>query len=208
MSMVVFLIAVVPAIGVVAVAEKTKNRGAVVVAALAAATLGVVTGSPAYMGIDLLCVGIATWISWEITKKKTIYRTPEEIAAAQEAARLERIKAQEAEIKRNKAITEFFQTALVLGAVALFLFWKFWEPATPQPVTAQPQPQQVVAQPAPGVTAPPKAKKESSAHQSSAHHQKMNKTPPANKVADKVSVGQCLAIADEQAMVRCLERAE
>ena len=63
MSWVVFLIALVPAIGVVVVAEKTRSKGAVSVAAIVAAGLGLLTGNPAYIGIDLFFVGIATFIS-------------------------------------------------------------------------------------------------------------------------------------------------
>lgn len=58
MSWVVFLIALVPAIGVVVVAEKTRSKGAVSAAAIVAAGLGVLTGDAMYMAIGLAVIMI------------------------------------------------------------------------------------------------------------------------------------------------------
>lgn len=207
MSWIVFLIALIPAIGVVVVAEKTRSKGAFSVAAIVAAGLGLLTGNPEYIGIDLLFVGIATYISWNITKSP-VYRSPEEIAAAQEIARLERIKAEEAAVKRNKDLTEFFQATLALGAIAFFLFWKFWQPSAPQTnganATTQLQPQPVAAQPARAAIKPEKAKKVNSKQSTAATQRSAKKTPPT----PKHPVEKCLQISDEQAMVRCLESAQ
>ncbi len=95
MSLMVFLIALIPAVGVIVVANTTRNKGAVVIAALIATAVGAAAGNPAYTGLDLVFVGIATYVSWQIAKTP-IHRTPEEVAAAQEKARVERIKAEEA----------------------------------------------------------------------------------------------------------------
>lgn len=207
MSWIVFLIAVVPAIGVVVIAEKTRSKGAVVAAAIVAAGLGLLTGNPAYIGIDLLFVSIATYISWGITKTP-IYRTPEENAAAQEKARLARIAEQEAKARQEKAIAEFFQGALMLGAIALVLFWKFWQPSAPQENTTnaamQPQPQPVATQPTRVTVKPEKPKKVNSAQSSHITQRSAKKTPPDKKNP----VEKCLEIPDEKAMVRCLERAQ
>lgn len=207
MSLVVFLIAALPAVGVVVVAEKTRNKGAVVVAALVAAALGVLTGNPAYLGVDLLCVGIAIFISWNITNTP-IYRTPEEIATAQEKARLERIKAAEAAAKRDIAIAEFFKGTVAIIAIGGFLLWKFWEPSVPGKATSnaavQPQSQQAVAQPVGAAVTPKRVKKVNSVQQSGNTQRNVKKT----HTAKKRSVEKCLEIVDEQAMVRCLESAQ
>jgi hypothetical protein len=207
MSWVVFLIALVPAIGVVVVAKKTRSKGAVSVAAIVAAGLGLLTGNPAYIGIDLFFVGIATFISWEIAKSP-VYRSPDEIAAAQEIARLERIKAEEAAVKRKQAIAEFFQAALVLGAIVFVIFWKFWQPSAPQAnganATTQLQPQPVAAQPARAAIKPEKAKKVNSKQSTAATQRSARKAPPT----EMHPVEKCLTIPDEQGMVRCLERAQ
>jgi hypothetical protein len=206
MSWVVFLIALIPAIGVVVVAEKTRSKGAFLVAALVAAGLGVLTGNPAYLGIDLLFVGFAIYVSWQITKTP-IYRTPEEIAAAQEKAQLEQLKAEEAAAKRKKTITEFFQGALTLGAAAFLLYSKFWQPTVTREnaanATTHQQPQPTAAQPTHAAMKSEKAKRVNSKQSSTTTQRSAKKTSPApNKPVEK-----CLELRDDQAMVHCLERA-
>ena len=207
MTWMVFLIAVIPAIGVVVVAEKTHNKGAVIAAAIAAAGLGLLTGNPTYIGVDLLFVGIATFVSWNIASKP-VYLTQEEMAVASEKARLVRIAEQEAAVKRDKAVAEFFRAALVLGAIALFFFWKFLQPSAPpaNPANAAPplQAQPVSTQPARAALKPKKTNKVNSAGSSQATQRSAKKTPAATKPP----VEKCLEMPDEQAMVRCLERAQ
>ena len=80
---------------------------------------------------------------------------------------------------------------LVVVVMAGFLAIKFWTPATPaQPVQATPPP---AAAQAAKPTAPPAAAKTA------------KKPPP--KPSKPRTVEQCLKIADEHVMVRCLERA-
>lgn len=207
MSLVVFLIATLPAVGVVLVANKTRNKGAVVVAALVAAALGALTGNPAYLGVDLLCVGIATYISWNITNTP-IYRTPHDIAVTQEKARLDRIEAEEAAAKRDKAIANFFLRAAVIIAIGSFFLWMFWKPSVPLYATPnaaiQPQPQQAVAQPAHAVLKPQKTNRVDSKPQAGNTQQGVKKTSPLKKHP----VERCLEISNEHAMVRCLEGAQ
>lgn len=207
MSLVVFLIAALPAVGVFVVAEKTRNKGAVVVAALVAAALGALTGNPAYLGVDLLFVGIAVFISWNITNTP-IYRTPQEIADAQEKARLERIQAAEAAAKRDKAIAEFLQGAVVICVIGGFFFWKFWEPTAPARATPnvalQPQSLNVAAPPARAGSGPNSAQKADSTRQPGDTKRNVKKTPTVKKHP----VEKCLEIINEQAMVRCLESAK
>lgn len=64
MSSTVLLIAAVPAVVVACVGWTTRSRIAITIAAVIAASLGLLTGSPQYAGIDLLAVVIATWIAW------------------------------------------------------------------------------------------------------------------------------------------------
>ena len=104
-----------------------------------------------------------------------------------------RIAAEEAQARWDKACNEFLKNALVvvLVVVAGFLAIKFWAPATPaQPVQATPPP---AAAQAAKPTAPPAAAKTA------------KKPPP--KPSKPRTVEQCLKIADEHVMVRCLGRA-
>ena len=207
MSLVVSLIALLPAVVVVVVAEKTRSKGAVVVAALVAALLGFLTGNSIYIGIDLLFVVIATFIAWSITNTP-IYRTLEEIAAAEEKARFERIQAQEAASRRDKAIAEFFQAAVVIVAIGGFLLWKFLQPSTSQHdahnnAEVRPPAQQALTQPTRTAVTAQKAKQANSSQPSKDRQRNTQKTPSA----EKRSVEKCLLISDEKTMVRCLERA-
>lgn len=186
MSLVVFLIAALPAVAVVVVAETTRNKAAIVAAAIVAATLGLLTGNPAFVGVDLLAVALALYISWNIAKTP-LPRSPEEL----ERRRLARIAAEEAQARWDKACNEFLKYALVVGVVAGFLAIKFWTPAPPaQPVQA---------------TAPPAAAQAAKPTAPPAAAQTAKKPPP--KPSKPRTVEQCLKIADEHAMVRCLERA-
>lgn len=205
MSLTVLLIALVPAVGVIVVANTTRNKGAVVIAAMVATAVGAATGNPAYTGLDLVFVGIATYISWQIAKTP-IHRTPEEVAAAQEKARVERIKAEEAKAKRNKAVTEFFKAVVVLGAVAALLIWQHSERSAPQSYTSstavQPQPQQFVPAPVQETTAQQKPKKVVRTQPSEPKQRNVKNT----NATEKHPVEKCLTIPDEQGMMRCLER--
>lgn len=207
MSLTVLLIALVPAVGVIFVANTTRNKGAVVIAALIAIVVGAAAGNPAYTGVDLVFVGIATYISWQIAKTP-IHRTPEEVAAAEEKARIERIRAEEAKAKRDKALTDFFKAAALLGAVVALLIWQHSERSAPQSYTSstasQQQPQQFVPAPMQETTAPQKPKKVARTQPSEAKQRNVKNT----NATKKHPVEKCLKISDEQAMVRCLENAQ
>lgn len=188
MSLLVFLIAAVPAAAVVLVAEKTRSKAAIIAAASVAVAVGVLTGNPAYVGVDLVCVGVALLISWQIAKTP-IDRTPEEI----ERRRLARIKAEEDQANWDKAFNTFISNALIIGAVVLLLAFKFWQPSSPS--TAQPQP--ATQPPTPAVALPARPPS----------HQLKPATKPDSAPSKPRTVTQCLKIADEQAMVRCLKKA-
>jgi len=55
----VFLIALVPAIVVFLVGVFTRRKGPTITAAIIAGLLGAVTGNPAYMALDIICVVVA-----------------------------------------------------------------------------------------------------------------------------------------------------
>ena len=102
-----------------------------------------------------------------------------------------RIAAEEAQARWDKACNEFLKNALVVVVMAGFLAIKFWTPATPA------QPVQATAPPAAAQAAKPTAQPAAA---------KTAKKPPP-KPSKPRTVEQCLKIADEHVMLRCLERA-
>ena len=165
MSLVVFLIAALPAVAVVVVAETTRNKAAIVAAAIVAATLGLLTGNPAFVGVDLLAVALALYISWNIAKTP-LPRSPEEL----ERRRLARIAAEEAQARWDKACNEFLKYALVVGVVAGVLAIKFWTPAPPRHSPFRPRrPRQPPRPPSP-LRNPPLRKQRKSPRPNRASH--------------------------------------
>ncbi len=67
MSWEIFLIAAVPAAFVVLIGFYTKSKFKLILAALLAGALGVVTGHPMYMAIDIVAVAIGFWFGWRAT---------------------------------------------------------------------------------------------------------------------------------------------
>lgn len=187
MSPLVFAIAALPALVVIYVACNTRSKAAIVLTAILAAGVGVLTGNPTYMGVDLVCVAFALYISWNIAKTP-LERTPEEI----ERRRLARIKAQEDQAKWDNTVDKFTKYGLLVGAVVLFVWWEYSFP-TKQSVSAIPPSAPAVAAPAAALQPP-------------AQPQQIAKQPaPAPRKPRTAE--QCLKIANERAMVRCLERA-
>lgn len=207
MSLTVWSFALLHGFFVLIVAGLTHSKTAVAFAAIVAAVAGLLVGDPVYIALDLLCVAVATYYCWTDLAKRH-QRTPQEIAAAQEKARLERIKAAETAAKRDIAIAEFFKGTVAIIAIGGFLLWKFWEPSVPGKATpnaaVQPQSQLAVAQPVGAAVTHKKVKKVNSVQPPGNTQRNVRKTPTAKKR----SVEKCLEIVDEQAMVRCLERAQ
>ena len=205
MSLAIWSIALLHGFFVLIISEMTHSKAAIACAAVVAAAAGVLTGNPIYIALDLLCVAVATYFCWTALDTQH-HRTPQEIAAAEERARLERIKVEEATVGRNKAIADFFQAVVVLGGIAVFFFWKFWEPSVPQTTTPNtglpPQSYQAIA--SPPRTAPLETKNVSNTKPSKVEKRKEKKawTPP------KHPVEKCLEIPNEQTMIRCLERVQ
>ena len=207
MSLTVWSFALLHGFFVLIVAGLTHSKTAVAFAAIVAAAAGLLVGDPVYIALDLLCVAVATYYCWTDLGKRQ-QSSPQEIAAAQEKARIERIKAEEAAAKRNKAIAEFFKGAATLIAIGGFFFWKLWEPSAPGQATpsaaTQPQPQQAVVQPARAAVKPQSTQKTNSKRQSVNTQGTVKKTTPTKKH----HVENCLQNRNEQAMVRCLENTQ
>lgn len=207
MSLTVWSFALLHGFFVLIVAGLTHSKTAVAFAAIVAAAAGLLVGNPVYIALDLLCVAVATYYCWTDLAKRQ-QRSPQEIAAAQEKARIERIKAAEAAAKRDKAIAELLQGAVVIVAMGGVLLWKFWEPSVPRNATPnaaiQPQPKQAFAQPALAEVKPKKTERVDSKRQSGNTQQSVKTHTPAKTHP----VEKCLQIPNEQAMVRCLESAQ
>jgi hypothetical protein len=65
----VFLIALVPAMVVLAVGFLTRRKGPTLMAAILMAILGAITGSPVYMALDLVCVLVGYLVATSFFKK-------------------------------------------------------------------------------------------------------------------------------------------
>lgn len=121
MSVLVLLIALVPAAGVVIVSEATNSRAAVALACVVAVLIGVMTGNPAYAALDVCAALAATWFSWpklspeEIQKKKKAKQEREAYYASQ---------AYQDDLKRAESIGK---SVVAFAAVAYFL-WIFGLP--------------------------------------------------------------------------------
>ena len=134
MSLIVWSLALLHGFFVLIVAEFTHSKTAVILTAIIAAAIGVFTGDPVYIFIDTLCVVAATYYCWTDLGKNNNH-SPQEIHAAKEKARIQRIKDQEDAEKFDKLINEIIQGFLALVVIAGFLFFKFWQPSPPQPNT-------------------------------------------------------------------------
>jgi hypothetical protein len=71
MSLTVLAIAAIPAIAVVVVAVRTNSITATTLAAIAAGSIGIFTGSPHYALLDIFAVAVATWLAWPDAKTQS-----------------------------------------------------------------------------------------------------------------------------------------
>lgn len=77
MSLTVLLIALVPALAVVLIAGTTRSMVWTSLAALVAAGVGVLTGNPAYLVLDVLAVGVLYWLSMRTLHRAKAAAKPE-----------------------------------------------------------------------------------------------------------------------------------
>lgn len=179
----IFLIALIPALGVFVVAALSESRAKTTVAALIAAAVGVLTGNPAYMALDLLCVGVVYWVSMSTlgggtgAKAPPVAPKPDPVAA--------------------KGNTDAGTTLGILGGLGFLAYLIFGSGSNHGPATqASPA---VVAKPPTAtpansyVPAPPKP------------------IPPRTTVSTqpkrppKSPLQRCLEIKSEDKMTKCLE---
>lgn len=216
MSVMVLLIAFVPAIAVVVATEFTHNRAVIVGIAMVAAAIGVLTGSPIYMLLDLLFVGGALYIAWQLTAKSDYeLKLEREAREAQERERQAKIAAERAQAAKTKS-GGGASTLLGLVVIAgwIFSIWKPWSPEPPKPPKPSAQPAVVTSAPAVATQAPPKvapvkqkpqAQPTKPASQRPPSKQKPEvprQTQPPKQMVD------CLLMQSDKEMVRCLESAQ
>lgn len=216
MSVMVLLIAFVPAIAVVVATEFTHNRVVIVGIAMVAAAIGVLTGSPIYMLLDLLFVGGALYIAWQLTAKSDYeLKLEREAREAQERERQAKIAAERAQAAKTKS-GGGASTLLGLVVIAgwIFSIWKPWSPEPPKPPKPSAQPAVVTSAPAVATQAPPKvapvkqkpqAQPTKPASQRPPSKQKPEvprQTQPPKQMVD------CLLMQSDKEMVRCLESAQ
>ena len=75
--MTIIFIALLQAVPVFMIAAWTKSRIALTTAAIVAGYIGVVTGSPAYMAVDLIGVCLAFWLGMYLIKDQKPYIAPQ-----------------------------------------------------------------------------------------------------------------------------------
>lgn len=204
MTLTVLFIAALHGFVILVVAAASNSKLAVAIAAIVAAVIAVRVGNPVYAAFDLLAVAGATYFCWTgLTERERPSR--QEIAAAKEKARLERLAAEQAAARAKAAASDSLGGVLIVAAIVGIVIWKPWatsapSPTAPQSVTA---PQPVTA---PAVAAPMQpAASHPSVTKPTARKQPHTAKPPAAK---KHPIEQCLALPNEQAMVRCLEHTE
>lgn len=181
--MMIFLIALVPALGVLVVAAISKSRVKTTVAALIAAVVGVFTGNPAYTALDLLFVIIAYGISMSMVGGGSGAKPPPVAPETAPAV--------------AKSDSDIGTTLVVLGGLGFLAYVIFGsgsnhEPATPSPPTA---------------VAPPPAAKSASSYvpAMSKPEPPLAVVPTQPKRPPKSPLQRCLEIKSEEKMARCLE---
>ena len=195
----VFLIAIVPALFVFVVgamsASKSKTRAWAIIAAL----LGIFTGNPAFMAIDLVAVAIAyglASLAW--SKAGTRGPSPQPMPAPQPVTLPPTPPHAPPKSSDSNA-----SVILVISLAALCLFL-FYSSGSNQPKTTAYQTPQPVPSSHYKVSKPNEVVK--AANTSKPEKPAVRKETPVRKRA--VTVVDCLKIVDDQAMVRCMERAK
>ena len=191
------MIAIVPAIVVAAVAVVTGSRFWTWMAAAAAAAVGVFSGQPQFMVVDLGAVAFALWVSLPGLRGKS-KPSVEKPAPAKE-----------------KPSADHGVAALVgLISVAALAFL-FLTPSTQTPVTTKVQPapaanavKQMPTVPSPKTQLPvdPQIQKQRQKVESKVtQNPRVANAVPAQRVNSLTPLDQCLTIPSEAGMVRCLE---
>lgn len=199
--MTILLVAILPALAVLLIAGLTGSRFWTWVSAFAASAVGVFTGQPVFMVLDLAAVAFAMWVSLASLKG----RSP----------RMEQPAPQPAPVKENT--TEGIGPTVLIGLIAVVAIgFKVFSPSPQSPVTKQTQP----APPAPPVkpipnpqtvkakTAAERVSQQSPSRVTPTLTQERRPVPPkpVPRPNSSTPLEQCLSIPSEAGMNRCLER--
>ena len=207
MSLMVWSIALLHGFAVLIVAGLVLSKAAVAIAAVVSAGVGIFVGNPIYIAIDLICVAVATYFCWtDLSEKQRL--TPQQVAAAQEKKRLERIAAEEASRKFEAAVSILVKCVVAVCAMAAFFF--YWDLKNSRATTTTPpigatavQPQVARVKPVRATEPPSGVKQKNGTQQAGGTQQRTKK----KATTERHSVEKCLALQEDQAMVRCLEEA-
>lgn len=179
----ILLIALVPALGVFVAAAITESKFKTTVAALIAAAVGVFTGDPAYMVLDLLFVIIVYWISMS-TLGGDSGAKPSSLAQKPEPA-------------VGKRDSDVGSTIGVLGALGVLVYLIFGSGSSNKPAV-QPVMPAAIQSPA-ATSARPYIPAKSAAMPTPELIKTQPKRPP------KSPLQSCLEIKSEDKMTKCLE---
>lgn len=195
MSLVVLFIAALHAVPVVLIAVVSGSRVAVFVTACVSAAVGVLTGNPLYIAIDLIFVAFATYLTWPAIH-------PDKALTA-EATRLKReVHFNSLEYKAKEDRWIFWITAFGVVGYLLYMLWPIPQnaresarvpttAATPSIVQGTYVPAQRTEQANPVAPQRTEARKEDK---------------PRPKRPAKTSLQKCLELPSDEQMARCLER--
>jgi hypothetical protein len=180
--MMIFLIALIPALGVFVVAAITESRAKTTIAAAVAAAIGILTGNPAYMALDLLFVVVVYWVSMSTLgsgvseKAPPVAPKPEPVVA-----------------KRD---SDAATTWVVLGGLGFLAYVVFGTGSNHRPAS----------QPPPAVVAKPAAGTPVNSYVPAPSVPMPQPTPIATqpKKLPKSALQRCLEIKSEEKMAKCL----
>lgn len=203
MSLTVLLIALVPAVTVFLVAVVTGSKGRTSLAAIAAAGIGVLTGNPAYIAIDILTVGVLYWLSmWTLLRMKRAASASDKAAtpvAAPPAPAFQRPSDGEGHL----------WVAGVLG-IGLLIAFRAWSPSgnfsTLASLPARNVSPAAAAHEVKGPAVPAKTPQASAASVRSTARPAVVKAKA--DPTKKLSIQDCLQLKSEQQMVACVALAD
>jgi len=185
--MTILLIALIPAVVVFFIAVGTESKVKTAIAALIAAAMGILTGNPAYMVLDVVAVGLAYWLAmtmvWDVSKPVR----PPKVAAVPAPSPVV-----------NKPDSGSLSTVLVMAVLGYFAYLYLSTGSSHKPLIQQPPP--AMSQPPVAVQRPVIAPQSASPPALPEPVKKRAKRPV------KSALQRCLEIKSEDKMTTCLER--
>lgn len=178
----IFLIAALHALPIFVVAWNSSNRAWVWLVAAISAVVAVVTGNPTYAAADLRAIAIALWNCLEVIKRRETNEPPREVIAPPEP-------------KTAESVSGWGWAVVLFAALAFIFFQPSRGPLGPSASVATPMPPTANTLP-PIVVPRPVAQKAGD----------ISRTPAIPRT--RLTAEQCLRMADERKMVRCLEIAK